>query len=612
MPKIMEIPRRNKRNKIRCYVVLPLDNESIPLRTAIKSVAKEVGAKLTFRDEVQPTASRAESIYSEISRCDLVLAEISQSNINNIMYEIGLAHAMDKPVVLLSDNIKNIPRDLDFAFVFISYGMEREKQEEFKNRLKDLFLNLIKSPRQFRPFSPFFARFTSPPYIIDLDKMASREFENLCFELISQMGFRGVQWGTELKEIDAYATLPKKDPDGYEYRELWLISMGRRAPAEMILKMATRDPDILLHRLLRQSRDLEELFSKYKIGSNAPITILIILRSEEPQSEILETELKILEKRSKNPFLPLNIRVRLWDQTYLTNLIQQFPQIAFKYFSEDPRSKSKYRKTPEEMYKENVLLNERIQMTLMTLEEEKKKRFIAERNAAWKDVAFKAAHKLGNPIDAIDTFLQGLKRRLQSNRCDEAIGIANEMEKSIEESKTVIAQFKSLTKAQEINARPTNILPIILHSIKNAEEKEVHIAIDTIESCPEVIVDPDRMTECFNELVANSLHWFDKEHKEIKISIISTQTKDLPKILDRDNKYLEICFNDNGMGVSIENKEKIFAPFFTTYPHGTGLGLSMVKSIIEGHGGYIYENGKPNEGSSFHLFIPISKKSRRE
>lgn len=592
--------------------MVPPDNTALPLRNSIKLVAKEVGVKLVFRDEVQRSASIAESFYLEISKCDLVLANIATSNINNIMYEIGLAHAMGKPVVLLFQSGKNIPKDLDFDFMSIPYIMEKEKREEFQNRLKDLFLSIIKSPRQFNPFSPFFARFTSPPYIIDLDKMASREFENLCFELISQMGFRGVQWGTELKEIDAYATLPKKDPDGYEYRELWLISMGRRAPAEMILKMAARDPDILLHRLFRQSRDLEELFARYKIGSNAPITILIILRSEEQQSEILETELRILEKRLRNPISPFNIRVRLWDQRYLTNLIQQFPQIALKYFSEDARLKSKYRKTPEEMYNENVMLNERIQMTLMTLEEEKKKRFIAERDAAWKDVAFKAAHKLGNPIDAIDTFLQSLKRRLQSNRCNEASEIADEMETSIEESKTVIAQFKSLTKAQEINSRPINILPILLHSIKNAEEKNVHISINTIEKPPDVLADPDRMTECFNELVANSLHWLNKEYKEIKISINQPQTRELPKILDRDQKYLEIRFEDNGHGIPIENKEKIFAPFFTTYPHGTGLGLSMVKSIIEGHGGYIYENGKQHEGASFDLFIPIAKKLRRE
>lgn len=83
-----------------------------------------------------------------------------------------------------------------------------------------------------------------------------------------------------------------------------------------------------------------------------------------------------------------------------------------------------------------------------------------QRDAAWKDVAFKAAHKLGNPIDAIDTYLQGLKRRLQ---------------------------------------------------------------------------------------------------------------KDLPEGLNKEQQYLKVDFEANGYGVPFENKEKIFAPFYTTDPHGTFL-----------------------------------------
>jgi signal transduction histidine kinase len=262
------------------------------------------------------------------------------------------------------------------------------------------------------------------------------------------------------------------------------------------------------------------------------------------------------------------------------------------------------------MYKENVVLSERLQITLNALEEEKKRRFIAERNAAWKDVAFKAAHKLGNPIDALDTFLQSLNRRLQNNRCDEAIHIASEMESSVEESKTVIAQFKSLTKAQEITLRPVDLLPIIQHTCKTAEENGVIVSVRTIEDCPQVMIDPDRITECFNELVANALHWFNKPDKKIRVDITKPSKKELPETLDKTLGYLKIHFEDNGGGIPLENKEKVFAPFFTTYPHGTGLGLSLVKSIVDGHGGLIYENGRPSEGASFEIFLPIAKKTR--
>jgi len=112
-------------------------------------------------------------------------------------------------------------------------------------------------------------------------------------------------------------------------------------------------------------------------------------------------------------------------------------------------------------------------------------------------------------------------------------------------------------------------------------------------------------------LVANALHWFDKKDKKIVINVDKPSEKDLPEALDITQRYLKIHFEDNGCGVLLENKEKIFAPFFTTYLHGTGLGLSLVKTIIENHGGQIYENGKPSEGASFEIYLPIAKKTRR-
>lgn len=602
----------NDKPKIRCYVIIPFGKEFHPLKDAIRAACKEVGARLTLPEQI---AARplpiVDQIYSEIARCDVIIADVSRPN-PNIFYEIGLAHALGKPAVfLIQEGAGEVRLNLR-NYSYLKYVMTSKGLAEFQHMLRRILQDFIRSPRRFRPLLPFPARLVHLPYIVDLEKLDPREFENLCFELIAQMGFRRVEWGKEFREIDVVATLPKKDPDGYEYQELWLISMGRRVRAEMMLEMAVMDPEHLLYRMLRSPEGIEELFSRYKIRYDVPITILFILRREGPPPEFLARELRRMERRLKERPYPFTVRVRWWDQSYLTNLIQQYPQIAFKYFSEKERIKSKYRKTPEEMYKENVLLNERLQITLSALEEEKRRRFIAERNAAWKDVAFKAAHKLGNPIDAVDTFLQSMKKRLQNNRHDEAIKIANEMESSIEESKKVIAQFKSLTKAQEITLRPVDLLPIIQQACKTAEENGVTVSVQTIENCPQVMIDPDRITECFNELVANALHWFNKPDKKIAVNIVKPSKKELPDTLDKTHGYLKIHFEDNGCGIALENKEKIFAPFFTTYPHGTGLGLSLVKSIIEGHGGHIYENGEPNEGASFEIYLPIAKKIRRE
>lgn len=601
----------NDNPKIKCYVIVPSDKEFNPIKEVMKGVSKEINAQLISSQQIA-TSPLEDSIYSEITKVDLVIADISQPK-PDIFYEIGLAHAMGKPIIFLIQ--KDAAANIAYlrSGLSISYTTTNEGLSEFRDRFRALLKNFMRSPQKFRSFQRFPGRAVPPLYIIDLEKLEPREFENLCFELITQMGFQRVEWGKEFREIDVVATLSKKDPDGYEYKELWLISMGRRAQVEEMLELAVRDSEYFIHRLLsRYPEDIGELFSKYKIRSDIPITVLFILQRQSQLPEILEHEFGRLERRLKERPYPFNIRVRWWDAQYLTNLIKQYPQISFKYFSEEARVKSKYRKAPEELYEENVKLTEEVLSVKNQLEDEKKKRFIAERNAAWKDVAFKAAHKLGNPIDAIDTYLQGLKRRIQSNRMQDALTTANEMDVSIEEAKTVIAQFKSLTKSQEIKPRPVDLVPLIQHACNIAQENGVNVSIPIVENLPQVMVDPEKMAECFNELVSNALHWFDKTDKKIIVKINKITKKDLPEGLNKTQQYLRICFEDNGCGVPFENKEKIFAPFYTTDPHGTGLGLSLVKWIIEENGGQIHEVGKPGEGAIFEMYLPLAKKGKEE
>jgi signal transduction histidine kinase len=132
----------------------------------------------------------------------------------------------------------------------------------------------------------------------------------------------------------------------------------------------------------------------------------------------------------------------------------------------------------------------------------------------------------------------------------------------------------------------------------------VHVQITADDKHPKALADPTRMTECFDELFANALHWLNKPDKQIAVTVDVAKKKDLPSDMDDTGKYIRIRFEDNGSGIPLDKKEEIFAPFYTTYPHGTGLGLSMVRLVIEGHGGVIREIGKPGESTVFEIFLP--------
>ena len=601
---------RQKLN-LHCYLIISASIEYSLVTRVLKQVLKEVGIKLSLSEET----SESFNLVPEIAKSDLVIAEVSQSNNSNIFYEIGIANAMGKPIILLkeelSDNISFEPLGSHIqSNPLIQYTNNKKGLEVLRKKIFRLITEFKKSPRRFTPSYPYQTRLLTQPFIIDLEKLNPREFENLCFELLRQMGFRGLKWEKDTVGIDATAIFPKKDPDNYEYNELWLISMGRRVPIEDMLEMVVFDQEFFFNRHLRNYAKLFNEISNTS-GPDGSITLLLIQWKEKgPSVEIIEHEIRRMEMKIKEQSSPFKIRIRLWDLHYLMNLILQYPQIGYKYFSDEARTRSEYRKTPEELYLENVKLTEKSQATLSQLEEEKKKRFIAERNAAWKDVAFKAAHKLGNPIDAVETYLQSIKKRMEkidNEDANQVNQIIKDMDISIEEAKSVIAQFKSLTKSQEINLRPTEILHLIEHSCQIAKENGIEVETYFPEKCPPLMLDPDRISECFNELVVNALHWLNKVDKKIKVTVEKASKEEIPDNVDVTNDYLKIKCEDNGLGIELKNKENIFAPFVTTYPHGTGLGLSLVKWIIEGHGGTVYENGKLGEGASFVILLPIVK-----
>ena len=579
-----------KSSILRCVLLAPFEGEFEDLDRAIGLAAKQSRVRIVHLDDTQGLPS-AEAALSEIVKADLLIAVIPRTS-SNVFFEIGLAQGIGRPVILLVDEEAGTPLLAARFAQTLRYTRSAEGLKRLERALRRFFEDVRRNPQRLQSFPKLRKPQAMVPFV-DLDRIEPREFENLCFELLTQMGFKRVEWGKELREVDAVATLPKKDPDGFEYNELWLISMGLRAPSEMLLEMALHDREMFVHRLLRPS--VMERF-RTQAKPDTPITLLLIFFRDSPSSEVFQQDLRRMEQRSAEGRYPFALRIRFWDRQQLVSLIQQYPQIALKYFSEEGRAQSKYRKTPDELYGENVELTERLQSSMAALKR-------VERDAVWKDVAFTAAHKLGNPIFALETNLQVMKKKI-SDRPSEALEIADEMMVSIEKAKAIIEQFKSLTRAQEISPRPVDLVPLIEGASRVAKDNGIHVQVLQNGKQPQALADPARMTECFDELFANALHWLKKPERQIVVEVDVPKKKELPPSLDNSRGYVRIRFGDNGCGVPLDKKEQIFSPFYTTYPHGTGLGLSLVQKVIEGHGGAIREIGKPDEGALFELFLP--------
>lgn len=585
----------------KCFVAVPYARVLPALADAISRGAKSAGFHVVSPDQkpVMLGSTIQDWIVSAIAAADCVVADVSERS-PNIFFELGLAQAMGKGILLIANEraLKEIPLDIR-EFRVLTYSDEPTSLDKLEHLLTISLQEFRRNPQSRRPLPQ---TQTSVPFYIDWDRLTPPDSENLCRELLSQMGFRRLDWGKGTREVDLIAELPKQDPDGFEYRELWLVSMGLHAPIEMLVDLASHDPQYLVHRLMKYSERLATSLSR---SYESSITLLLILLRKSAHSEEVDAFRERIEKRRlmMEP-AGLNVRIRIWDQEYLASLIHRFPSIGYKYFSDEGRIRSITRKSYEELYSENAKYSEGLAVALRELQDEKNKRVRAERDSIWKDISFSATHKIGNPIFAIETDLDPLLKRIEEERKQEAAEVVSNIRSSVEKAKAFVEQFKSLARAQQIKPISLALKPIIEDACRAAGNHGVLCSVN----CPEDVEvqgDPERLAECFDELVANTMHWFDKGEKRISIDVISPAPSPIPDFLDSSQNYALIRVTDNGCGVPATEKNRIFDAFFTTRDHGTGLGLALVRRIIDGHNGGIIEVGPPGKGADFEIFLPL-------
>jgi signal transduction histidine kinase len=511
------------RPRPRCFLALPYSPDFQRVREAIRKGVEGANFRVVALDEQAVRAvSIREALFGEVARADCIVADLTHRN-PNVFFELGLAQAMGKGLLLLSQSgsTESIPADF--------LGVQLLVYDQTPAGLSALSKGLSAALREYRRYPNRSPRIPgsrqATPFFVEWDSLDPSEAENACRELLAQMGYQRLDWDKESRDIDLIAELPKKDPDGFEYREIWLVAMGRNAPPEMLLDMASSEPDYFLHRILRDEQ-LERLLSRS--GGDAPVTLLVILLRSDAFGEQLADKVRMrMPRGGRGGVFPLSLRVRVWDRNYLTSLVQQFPQIGYKYFSDEGRSRSKFRKTPEELYRENVDLTNRQTILIEALEDEKNRRVRAERDAIWKDISFSAAHKIGNPIFAIETNLDPLQKRIIEGRTDEATEVIDSIRVSVENAKGIVDQFKSLTRAQTILPVSMLLRPILEFACKAPRNQGVACDIE----CPADLVvegDPDRLAECFDELASNSLHWMNRSEKKIQVLVAQPAPPPLP------------------------------------------------------------------------------------
>jgi PAS domain S-box-containing protein len=223
----------------------------------------------------------------------------------------------------------------------------------------------------------------------------------------------------------------------------------------------------------------------------------------------------------------------------------------------------------------------------------------SEKLASMGELAAAIAHEIRNPLGAICNSVGILDAHLKLTGQDKDL-----LEMIVGQSERldrIISDFLTFAYPREPSFSIQNIREVIKNTVFLLEQDSRytdHIEIKEVyESVlPRVCIDPDLIHQVFWNLLINSL---DAMPDSGEIRIMARKTT----LFLRD--AVEIILSDSGRGIPSQNLDKIFEPFYTTKPEGTGLGLSVVQRIIDDHGGTIDVKSKEGKGTTFFIKLPV-------
>jgi two-component system, sporulation sensor kinase E len=222
----------------------------------------------------------------------------------------------------------------------------------------------------------------------------------------------------------------------------------------------------------------------------------------------------------------------------------------------------------------------------------------SERLNALTLLAAGVAHEIGNPLNSLHIHLQLMQRSLQKLKD----GAKSELQHSIDVARSevnrldsIVTQFLRAIRPSRPQLRPENLNNIVEGAVRfftpEIQDREIVVEQQLRSDLPLLQVDRDQIKQAFYNVIKNSVEAM-QPHGSLRI-----QT-------DFDDTHVIIRFTDTGGGMSAENLSRVFEPYFTTKPSGTGLGLLIVRRIVREHGGELSIESRKGKGVTFTIRLP--------
>ncbi len=225
----------------------------------------------------------------------------------------------------------------------------------------------------------------------------------------------------------------------------------------------------------------------------------------------------------------------------------------------------------------------------------------SERESAWREMAKQVAHEIKNPLTPMKLNIQYLQRAKEEGNehyDDFFERVTKNLIEQIDTLSGIATEFSNFAQIPKAKNEVFDLIAVLKNVCSLFEPNQnLHISME-LNKLPEVLIfaDKEQISRAFLNLTKNGIQSIPSDEKG-KIHI---QVK---KVGD----FASIAFSDNGIGISKEAQQHLFEPNFTTKTSGMGLGLSIVRNIIQTAGGKIDYETSEQSGTTFYVEIPLYK-----
>jgi two-component system, NtrC family, nitrogen regulation sensor histidine kinase NtrY len=220
----------------------------------------------------------------------------------------------------------------------------------------------------------------------------------------------------------------------------------------------------------------------------------------------------------------------------------------------------------------------------------------SNKEQAWREMAKQVAHEIKNPLTPMRLSIQSFQRNFDQNdskfesKLDE---FSKTLIQQIDTMSTIASAFSNFAEMPAQQGEKINIVETTKLALKIFKENDIVFSSEFKDL--QVRIDRTQMVRIITNLIKNALEACELI-KEPKVQVT----------IEKKKKEVLISVMDNGQGISKELKNKIFEPKFTTKTSGMGLGLGMVKNLVDSYNGRISMSSKINTGTTFSITFPLN------